>query len=262
MKYLLEIIMSLYQLCWAGLLTDESNIILKSLRKNYDWKIAEENLFESGFISTTSRANELRRIIQRRFSLSQDYLPKIEDLLLISNSNFQSSVKAEIFFVYLYYSDQSVSSIVDAIGNIFDHNRENPTIHRNNIKQLLLNYQKSLGKEPTEKTITNWIGRFITILKEVNILIPKKNHEYFINFGDLQDKTWYFFTLHSFFNEYTLEKAAFLRAFHITNDLLQDICKRMNNQNFTYTINKKYNKTIIKLKTKYKNIEEWIIDLK
>ena len=254
--------MSLYQLCYAGLLTDECNIILKSLRNNFDWNIAEENLFESGFISSKNRANVLRRIIQKRLTSFHENLPKIEDLLLISNSNFQSSVKAEIFFVYLYYSDLSISSIVDAIGNIFDHNRENPIIHRKDIKQLLLNYQKSLGKEAKEKTITNWIGRFISILKEVNILIPQKNHEYFINFGDLQDKTWYFFLLHSFFKEYNLEKASFLRAYQITNDLMQDICKRMNNQNFTYTINKKDNKTIIKLKTKYKNIEEWIIDLK
>ena len=130
----------------------------------------------------------------------------------MANTNFNSIVKGQIYFVYLYNTDTFVSHITDKLGEIFHSNYDNPEISRNTIKNLLITHLNSISIEEQNKTIENWIGRYLSIMREINILIRKRKHDYFINFYVIMPETWYFFILDSYFNSYLYAFCSYLMA--------------------------------------------------
>ena len=76
---------------------------------------------------------------------------------------------------------------------IYYANLDNPEISRDTIKSLLSVYLQSKSIETSEKSITNWVGRFLSIIREVNLLIRKKNTDYILNFGGIFPRNHSFF---------------------------------------------------------------------
>lgn len=256
--------MSLHNLCRFGLLTKETTLTLASIDKNNDFKDIERILYESGFTSSKSHAKRIIFEIKKRIYLKKDHLPDINYLITAAKTNFNSIIKAQIFFVYLYNSDIYVSYITDRLGEIFNSNYDNPEISRETIKNLLKTYLSSNSIKVHKKAVENWIGRYLSIMREIKILIRKKNHEYFINFMGIMPETWYFFALHSYFNKYSLEKSEFFKSFQLKSSLISKIINVIENANSKINIrmNIHIENGNIKIDTPYKSIQDWIVSVK
>ena len=256
--------MSLHTLGRFGLLTKETTIVLTSIDKNYEFKDIDRILYDSGFTSSISHANRILFEIKKRIILKKDNLPDINYLITAAKTNFNSIVKAQIYFVYLYNTDIYVSYLTDKLGEIYNSNYDNPEISRESIKNILKTYLTSNSIKVDKKTVTNWIGRYLSIMREIKILIRKRNHEYFINFMGIMPETWYFFALHSHFNKYSLEKSEFFKIFQINPKIIPKILQNLENENSN--INKMINAYIenssVKIETTYNNMQEWAENIK
>ena len=111
--------MSIQMFNRTGLLTKETTYVLKHLNQQNNWEIAKEKLRSSGYISSQNRNREILNEIKKRFSVNISGLPNLDVLKDVAMSNLSSVSKAEIFFVYLYYSDKHVKSIIDQIYEIY-----------------------------------------------------------------------------------------------------------------------------------------------
>jgi len=252
--------MSLFKFNITGLLSKETTFILNYMKDNYDWKDIENKLFDYGLTSSRKRSYVIVHQIKKRINKKFDNLPCIEDLIHLANSKVSSLTKSQVYYVFLYNSDKIFSNIMDSIFQIYDHNKKNPVITRSDVKSLLINYLNYFDKEFNEKTKQNWIGKFISILKEINMFIERGRHTYLINIGEITYETWTFFTLHTIINNYDLNEALFIKAFHILPSHIQLIIKRGKNRNWiTYNTSKfDGNKINITLKSNFKNIKEWL----
>ena len=183
--------MSLHNLCRFGLLTRETTLILQNLDKSIKFNNVELKLYESGFTSSKSHATRIKSEIKRRICLKKELLPEINSLITMAKTSFNSIVKGQIYFVYLYNTDIFVSHITDKLGEIFHSNYDNPEISREIIKNLLITYLNSNSIKGQKKTIQNWIGKYLSIMREINILVRKRKHDYLINFYAIMPETWY-----------------------------------------------------------------------
>jgi hypothetical protein len=242
--------MSLHNLCRCGLLTRETTVILQNLDKNIQFNNVELKLYESGYTSSKSHATRIKSEIKSRINLKKEFLPDLNSLITMANTNFNSIVKGQIYFVYLYNTDTFVSHITDKLGEIFHSNYDNPEISRNTIKNLLITHLNSISIEGQNKTIENWIGKYLSIMREINILIRKRKHDYFINFYAIMPETWYFFILDSYFNSYPLLKSEFFKSFQIEHSTIPDLLQNLENTN------SKINKMMIH------TIQDWIVNVK
>ena len=257
--------MSLHNLCRFGLLTRETTLILQNLEKNIQFNNVELKLYESGYTSSKSHATRIKSEIKRRIILKKEFLPEINSLITMANTNFNSIVKGQIYFVYLYNTDAFVSHITDKLGEIFHSNYDNPEISRNNIKNLLLTHLNSISIEGQNKTIENWIGKYLSIMREINILIRKRKHDYFINFYAIMPETWYFFILESYFNNYSLLKSEFFKSFQIEPSTIPDLLQNLENTNSKINrmmIHTQLVNNSIKIETSFNSIQEWIVNVK
>lgn len=255
--------MSLHNLGRFGLLTKETTLILQTLDKNENFKNAEIKLYESGFTSSKSHASRILFEIKKRIYLKKENLPDKDYLIDVAKSNFNSIIKGQIYFVYLYNTDIFVSHITEKLGEIFYSNYDNPVISRESIKILLKTYLTSKSIKGQKKAIENWIGRYLSIMREINILIRKKNHNYFINLLAIMPETWYFFALHSHFNNYPLFNSEFFRSFQIKPSIIPEIIKKVE------IVNSKVNKMInthiengsLKIETSHNSIQDWVVSV-
>lgn len=257
--------MSLHSLSRFGLLTRETTLILQSLEKNIQFNNVELKLYESGYTSSKSHATRIKSEIKRRVNLKKDFLPEINSLITMANTNFNSIVKSQIYFVYLYNTDTFVSHITDKLGEIFHSNYDNPEISRNNIKNLLITHLNSISIEGQYKTIENWIGKYLSIMREINILIRKRKHDYFINFYAIMPETWYFFILDSYFNSYSLLKSEFFKSFQIEPSTIPDLLQKLENTNSKINrmmIHTQLVNNSIKIETSFNSIQDWIVNVK
>jgi ribosome biogenesis protein Nip4 len=254
---------SLHKLGRTGLLFEESYKILQFLKEKNDWAYVKEKLYEEGNVSSLNRAYEIIIEIKHRFQTKEKFLPNINLLHEISVSNFDVKTKKEILFIYLCNKDEDFAKIVDDLRDITKNINFNPVITRENIKKLLISYKTATGSNPTKKAIDNWIGRFISILREVNLLIKKEFNTYLISFNNIQPNTWIFFSLHCFFQNIALHESPVFQIFHFQEDNLNQLFEYTNGKKLTYILKKDENQNnIINLETKYQNLLEWIIDQK
>ena len=256
--------MSLFDLNRTGLLTKEITFLLSNLNKNHDWKTAELKLYSSGLTPSKSRTYELVFQIKKRFNNQNQKNPNLDELIALAKSNLSFLTKAEVYYVYLYYSDENISNLVNFIAEIYDNNPKNPLIKRRDIKTLILKYLRGLKYKIHEKTLRNWIGKFLSIMKEINIFKPLERHEYFINFGNITYEAWTFFALNAFFNNYSLLESPFIKPFHILPDHIINLINYGKKRNWvTYQFNNEMGITNkIEIETQFKNIEQWLGNLK
>lgn len=256
--------MSLFTLNKTGLLTEEISFVLDSLSEKYDWKEAEAKLYSSGLTSSKKRTYEIIYEIKKRFDIENDKLPALDDLIALAKSRLNSLSKSEVYYVYLYYVDITFSSIIDSISQIYKHNLKNPLISREDVKIILMNYLKNSGRMINKKTEQNWIGKLLSILKEINLFIEKSRKMYFINFGGITYETWTFFALDACLYGYQLIDAPFIKAFHISPSHIPTIIQRGKDRNWINyeIIDQDENNIRIKMETKYENITQWLEELK
>lgn len=244
-----------------GLIVDETFNILKSLSEKMDWDYAEERLFESGLTPSKKRTNELKNEIRKRLNPKNQKLPKIKDLILISHSKLNLFVKRELSYVYLYYRDKNFRKLVDFLREIYNQSEVAPIISRNEIKRMLEDYKKSEGLNPKEKTIANWIGRFISILKDVKILLKKEPHKYIINFGAINPETFVFFSLYAYFHKIPMNNSPLIKPFNLKYEFLISVINKVNDPSIQFKLFKdKKLKIHIEISTKYKNSKQWVLN--
>ena len=80
-----------------------------NLGKNIQFNNVELKLYESGYTSSKSHATRIKSEIKRRIILKKEFLPEINSLITMAKTNFNSIVKGQIYFVYLYNTDTLVS---------------------------------------------------------------------------------------------------------------------------------------------------------
>lgn len=256
--------MSLHNLCRFGLLTRETTLILQNLGKNIQFNNAELKLYESGYTSSKSHATRIKSEIKRRINIKKEFLPEIESLITMAKSNLNSIVKGQIYFVYLYNTDVFVSQITDKLGDIYQSNYDNPEISRDNIKNLLITYLNSISIKGQKKTIENWIGRYLSIMREINILIRKRKHDYYINFYAIIPETWCFFGLDSDFNNYPLVKSEFFKSYQIELSTIPDLLQNFKNANSKINrfIHTQLINNSVKIETSFNSMQDWIVNIK
>jgi len=253
--------LSLFTLNITGLLSKETTYVLSHLNKNCNWKQVEIKLFEDGLSPSENRSHYLVYQIRKRFEITNGnlFLPDLDELTLVASSNMSSLSKSQVYLVFLYCSDVIFSQMLDSVHEIYEHNKENPLITRNDIKSILTNNLKRFKKDFNPKTKENWIGKFLSILKEVNILIKKLRNEYFINHNATTRETWTFFALHSCFNEYQFLSSPFIKAFHVSSEeILKKINEGKDRNWVSYEVIENEDQFNISIESKYKNIREWI----
>ena len=253
--------MSLHNLCRFGLLTRETTLILQNLEENIQFNNVELKLYESGYTSSKSHATRIKSEIKRRINPKKEFLPDINSLITMANTNFNSIIKGQIYFVYLYKMDTFVSHITNKLGDIFHSNYDNPEISRNTIKNLLITYFNSRSIEVKKKTIDNWIGRYLSIMREITILNRKRKHDYIINFLAMTPETWYFFVLHAYFKDYPLFSSEFFKAFQVKMTHIPKILKNIDimNGKFNKMIITQLNKNSLKIETSFNSYKEWVV---
>ena len=118
--------------------------------------------------------------------------------------------------------------------------------------------------EGQNKTIQNWIGRYLSIMREINILIRKRKHDYFINFYAIMPETWYFFALDSYFHNYSLLKSKFFNAFQIKPTTIPKILKNLEYENskINKLIDTQFVNNSVKIETSFNSIQDWIVNVK
>lgn len=252
--------MSLHHLSRFGLLTKETTLILRNLDNENEFKEAKSNLYELGLTSSKSHATRIISEIKKRVILKKKYLPGIEALKLLAKANLNSFINAQIYFVYLYSIDMYVCHITNKLGEIFHSDYNNPLISRQSIKNLLITYLKSISEKLQKKTIENWIGRYLSIMREINILIRKQKHDYFMNFFAVLPETWEFFVLDSYFNNYPLIESEFFKSYQIKPMILPILLKNIKESNSD--IQTKMANDSITIKTNFNNIQDWVVNLK
>lgn len=242
-------------------MTNETSIVLDALTIKKDWKIAENLLFESGLVSSKKRANELKNEIRRRLDHETQNLPRIDDLIIYHRKNLNETEKKELNYIFLYYSDEYFRFMVDLIRDIDNSTEINQIISRNTLKKMLVDSQKAIGENPKEKTINNWIGRYISILKDTKILIPKEKNDYIINFGFISRKTWTFFCLCSYFNKIDLLKAPIFLPFNMNDQRITRLVKESTTPSIKYKILREGNEiTTIEMDVQYRDLEDWVMN--
>ena len=255
--------LTILSLCWFGLLTKETTEVLQVLASGADFPQAGSKLFERGM--TTSRNHGMRVIseIKKRFFVVKNDLPGMADLISIANSNAKPVVMAQVFFVYLYFSDEFVAHITDKLGDVFNAHSSPSIVTRKDIKMLLTTYLEAKEIYANEKVIRNWLGRYLSIMRETNLLVRKKQHDYVLNFMGIEAETWLFFTLHAHFSDIKLTDARFLKAFQITPERLPKAIERFDSvKSAIYKMASVENgKQEVIVSTPYRKLDEWIADV-
>lgn len=246
----------------TGLLTKETTYLLKHLNKEDNWERAKQELHLSGYISSENRNNEIFREIKKRFSTDFENLPHLNSIKSVAKSNINPISKAEIYFVYLYCSNENVQQIVNQIFDIFDNNRTNLLLERKTILQLTRIHIKKKKEVVNEKTIQNWIGKLISTLKETRILLPKTRSTYIMNIGGITTETWIYFLMDAFFSQYGFDNALFTQAFHIKPEIILSLIDRSNNFNWILFSIQEFSTSAINFeyKPKYSSILEWLTE--
>ncbi|MFW9994941.1 MAG: hypothetical protein ACFFD4_23065 [Candidatus Odinarchaeota archaeon] len=244
----------------TGLLTRETTYLLKNLATEIDWEQAKDKLYVSGFIPSENRNYELYREIKRRFTQQHAFLPGLEAVSMIARSKINQVSKAEIYLVYLYHSDVIFATILNQVFEIRDQDKKDPIITRGTIKSLIKIYLKKNETNQDEKTIQNWIGKFISTLKETRILVPKKRNVYILNASGLSAETWTFFLMDAHFNGYSYGNALFKEVFHVLPEEVPAIIERCNAFNWiSYEIkNGNTNGNVFNYEPEYHSIAEWL----
>ena len=207
--------MSLHNLCRLGLLTKETTIFFQNLKNPPDFKECEKILFEAGCCSTKIHANKLVYEFRRRFFPQGNRIPNANDLQLIANSKLNVAKKGQIYFVYLAFGDEILKYFLKKLNEIYYANIDSPEISRETIKSLLNVYLRSNTIKTSEKSVINWIGRFLSIMRETNLLVRKKQHNYLLNFEGFFPETMQFFALHAKLNQYSFFDSEFMQIFNL-----------------------------------------------
>ena len=252
-----------FTFAYLGPLTTEINVLLSSLDKKHNWKVAEKALYNSGLIFSEKSNEKIVSEIRKRFKSNNELLPDLNSIIDLSKSNMNSRSKAEIYYVYLYNTDNLVSTMVEYLGEIYENSSSNLLITRKDIKNLLLRYLERNKKKITTKSVENWIGRFLSLLKEINIFIPQSRSSFIMNFGGITIETWTFFVLHAYFENYNPLEGCFTKAFQMKEDHIINLIEWSNTNKW---INCKLQETenkikIIEINTNYRSLIKWLNDL-
>jgi len=252
-----------FNFAYVGSLMEETTRLLSNLNEQHDWKEAEKELYNSGLVFSVKSTERIVSVVKLRFKTNEKLLPDLNSVINVAKSNMNSISKAEIYYVYLYESDEFVSTIANYLGEIYENNTLNPHITRTDIRKLFLLYLERNKKKFTSKSVENWIGRFLTLLKEINILIPKSKSSYIMNLGGFTIETWTFFLLHAYFENYNPLESCFVNAFQLKEHHINKLIEWSNTKNWVKcklqeTDNKiKY----IKINANYSSLIEWFNDL-
>jgi len=252
-----------FTFAYLGPLTNEIDVILSNLDENHNWKSAEKALYESGLVFSEKSNEKIVSEIKKRFKSNNEFLPDLNSVIDLSKSNMNSRSKAEIYYVYLYNTDNLVSTMIGYLGDIYENSSSNLLITRKDIKHLLLRYLERNEKKITPKSVENWIGRFLSLLKEINILIPQSKSSFIMNFGGVTIETWTFFVLHAHFENYNPLEGCFTKAFQMKEDHITNLIEWSNtNKWINCKLQETDNKTkYIEINTHYSGLIEWLNDL-
>lgn len=252
--------MTIHSLCRFGLMTKETTFVLKSAQDGNDFKDIDSKLYEAAMASSRDHASRLLLEIKKRFQVNDVFLPALHDLKLIARSSLSSLVKSQVYFAYLYYADEIVAHVTDKLGDIYSAKIGDPRIDRDDIKGILENYLKATGSNASAKAIRNWVGRYLSIMREVNLLIRKKASEYMLYFLGIQPETWAIFTIAAHFADYPIEKGIFYKAFQVRPAFVPKLLEGMRVVKFViYKINGENNETSrVSLETSTSSLEQWL----
>lgn len=255
--------MSLFTLNKTGLLTKETTIVLDLYGRFNDWKKVRDEFYQMGYVSSIKSLYDKMGEIKKRITLIDPKLFSFNQLVTIAQSKLDLGIKSEIFYVYLYYTNDLFQNFVNFLMEIFDSNIENPLITRETIGHLLNNYLSHNGRLINQKTLSNWIGKAISILKEVHILIPKANNQFILNFGYPSPEIWMLFILHAIENKYEPMESRVIQPFHIKAKNYHQFIKSGTNENWLSfkNVEIKDNNITYQIKSKYQTINKWLSDL-
>ncbi len=256
------------RLAHTGLETENTSFFLKELKKGCDWKQALEALYSAKQVYSLKRAGEIAGEVKRRIGsirtlTSDPLLPDMPNLIEIAGSNLNSKIKAEIYLVYLYYSDELFAKILDSIKDFYQNAGPNEPIRHKTIKSII--QQILENQDISERVINNWIGKFLSTLKETQIIILMKNREYLINFGRVSEEAFTFFLLWSHFNKIDFSLSPLFRVFYIQPTNILDLLKLTREKHWI-----KYQEdqlridqvNSLKIITPYSSISEWLGEFK
>ncbi|MFX0170295.1 MAG: hypothetical protein ACFE9L_00085 [Candidatus Hodarchaeota archaeon] len=252
-----------FTFAYLGPLTNEIDVVLSNLDENLNWEFAEEALYNSGLVFSEKSNERIIAEIKQRFKSNNEFLPSLNSVIALSKSNMNSRSKVEIYYVYLYNIDPLVSTMVEYLGEIYENSSSNLVITRKDVKNLLLRYLERNKKKITSKSVENWIGRFLSLLKEINILIPQARSSFIMNLGGISLETWTFFVLDAYFENYNPLESYFINAFQIKEDHIANLIswsntKKWVNCKLQVTDNKaKY----MEINTNYNCLGNWLNDL-
>lgn len=251
--------MSLHSLCRSGLLSRETTTLFQRLFELKEVKNRKLSLFETGMFATKSHASEIAYRLRKRFSDLNGTIPDLHDLTSIACSSLNSTAKSQIYFVYLVKSDEIVQYIVQKLADFYFKNQTSPEISRQHIKTILETYLKASEIESDEKTTRNWIGRFLSAMREVNLLIPKKQNIYLVNFVGILPETVIFFALHALFHNYSLFESDFVKLLNLPPLALQQSLEDFPEDNFTIykSDHDQHEYTNIIINSKFESIQKW-----
>ncbi|MHA1371800.1 MAG: hypothetical protein ACTSRA_19030 [Promethearchaeota archaeon] len=220
-------------------------------------------MYEAGMTTSKSHAKRLIYEIKRRLLIKNTTLPRINVLSQIGLNKLRLLVQAQIYFTYLYYADEIVAYVTNKLGDIYLTHIESPIMDRDAIKGILQTYFKIISKKASKKSVRNWIGRYLSIMRETSFLVRRKGNEYLLNFLGIQPETWEFFILHDYFNGNPDLGKDFLKAVQLRAELIPRYLENLKSvKNIIYKIYKNKNGTYkIDIKTSYHDLYEWIEDV-
>jgi len=249
---------------YYGSLVNEITVMLSNLNNKKDWKIAGRQLYNSGLVPSEKFCEKITSEIKKRFKDIKESIPDLDSIITIARSNVSYISKAEIYYVYLYNSNKLFSKMMNFLGDIYGNSKESPIITRKDIKNLLTRYLEREKKKISPKSADNWIGRFLSLLKEINILIPQQKNSYIMNFGGITLESWTFFILYAYFKGYNPLEGYFIEAFQIKEEHIPKLIERSNTKKWMKcSLEEDSNKNkYLKVSTEYNSLEEWLNELK
>ncbi|MHA1679398.1 MAG: hypothetical protein ACTSUE_00165 [Promethearchaeota archaeon] len=244
-------------------MTKYTSFLLDSLEEGQEFQNMDSIMYEAGMTTSKSHASRLISEIKRRLLIQDTKLPQIDILSSIGLNKLTSLVQAQIYFTYLYYADEILAHVTNKLGDIYVANIENPMMSRDEIKGILENYFKVKSEKPSEKSRRNWLGRYLSIMRETNLLVRRKGNEYLLNFLGVQPETFVFFSLHDHFNGNTILEGNFLKATQLRDELLPRYLKKLDTvKNVIYKTHENEKGLYkITIETGYTNLYEWIEDV-
>ncbi|GAB4318359.1 MAG: hypothetical protein Kow0069_21430 [Promethearchaeota archaeon] len=245
---------------------------MSELKQGRDWDEAARRLYAAHMVVSLKYAQEVTSEIKKRLTrnpaVEAGVLPDVRVLSELASTSIGSWSRAEIFFTYLYYSDSMVARLVQMVQEFFlAAGPSEPILHstiKNAVGQVVRQAEKEgRGRSFSPKTLSIWVGKFISALKEIRFLIPQKRLAYLVNVGGISGKTWTFFLLWAHFRQQPLTLSPLTQVFGLQPEHIPVILRRLApNNNIKYgndTCLCRFGE-IVSVETRFRNITEWLAE--